>query len=72
MAVNPKQPLAPVDWIEWTQERPETPGTYLTAWSDGTVETYPIDQIQIQKTAIQSGPHQLTHWAANVAGPVDN
>lgn len=55
---------------------PDEPGSYLVAWDDGTVETYCIDQEEIDKgqvtfedwhfegrSKVYTGVTDATHWA---------
>ena len=55
---------------------PDNPGSYLVAWSDGTVETYNIDEEEIAKgfivfedwhfegrSKVYTGVTDATHWA---------
>ena len=51
------------DWKSWGDEQPAEPGMYLTYWCDGTLETYPLDQDELEAPAVTSGNTLLTHWA---------
>jgi len=50
-------------WKAWSEETPTEPGKYLTYWSDGTIETYPFDQYELEAHAVTIGTTVLTHWA---------
>jgi hypothetical protein len=58
--------------IEWhsVEMMPKEEGTYLVAFSDGTVETYPISERDIQTGVIQDGYARGLFWAENITGPV--
>lgn len=48
---------------------PKSEGTYLVAFSDGSVETYPISIRDIQTGVIQDGYARGVYWANNIQGP---
>lgn len=49
---------------------PKEEGTYLVAFDDGTVETYPIGYNDIQTGVIQDGYCRGIFWAETFKGPV--
>ena len=49
-------------------EMPEH-GTYLVAWDDGTVESYPFDDRDIQDGEIRSGSTKGLYWADPLPHP---
>ena len=48
---------------------PKTEGTYLVAFSDGTVETYPVSERDIKSGVIRDGYVSGIYWADNIEGP---
>ena len=48
---------------------PEEEGTYLVAWSDGTVESYPMDHRDITDGEIKSGGIVGVYWAEGIPHP---
>jgi hypothetical protein len=48
---------------------PEEEGTYLVAWSDGTVESYPMDHRDITDGEIKSGGVVGVYWAEGIPHP---
>jgi len=58
--------------IEWRtlDVMPKSEGTYLVAFSDGTVETYPISERDIKTGVIQDGYTRGIYWAENIEGPL--
>jgi len=48
---------------------PEEEGTYLVAWSDGTVESYPMDSRDITDGEIRSGSIVGVYWAEGIPHP---
>lgn len=59
--------------IDWNPiafgEMPEEEGTYLVAWSDGTVESYPMDSRDINDGEVRSGQAKGVYWAHNIEHP---
>ena len=57
--------------IHWRDmsEMPEDEVTYLVAFDDGTVETYPIGYGDIEKGVIQDGFCRGVYWAHTFKGP---
>lgn len=56
-------------WHQWSEERPPEPGTYLTYWSDDTIETFPLDEEDIEEEFITCCNEILLYWAHNVERP---
>lgn len=52
-------------------EMPHEPGLYLVAFSDGTVETYPMEPGEIGVGKIRSGNLTGEYWALNIGHPDD-
>jgi hypothetical protein len=52
-------------------EMPHEPGLYLVAFSDGTVETYPMEPGEINTGVIRSGNLKGEYWALNIGHPDD-
>ena len=50
-------------------EMPHDPGLYLVAFSDGTVETYPMRLGEINVGSIRSGNLSGEYWALNLEHP---
>ena len=50
-------------------EMPHDPGLYLVAFSDGTVESYPIEPGEINAGVIRSGNLVGEYWALNIEHP---
>lgn len=48
---------------------PEEEGTYLIAWNDGTVESYPMDHKDITDGEIKSGSVFGVYWAEGIPHP---
>ncbi len=57
--------------INWQSldKMPRSEGTYLVAFSDGAVETYPITQMDIKRGVIRDGYVEGIYWANNLEGP---
>lgn len=51
------------DWKSWNDEQPSEPGMYLTYWSDGILETYPLDQNELEAGMVFLQTAVLAHWA---------
>lgn len=52
-------------------EMPHDPGLYLVAFSDGTVESYPMESGEINDGVIRSGNLRGEYWALNIRHPDD-
>ena len=52
-----------VTWRNWADDQPPEAGTYLTYWSDGTLETYPLDENELERAVVMVHNAALTHWA---------
>ena len=50
-------------------EMPSEEGTYLVAWDDGSVESYPMDSKDINDGSIKSGNIHGIYWADNINHP---
>jgi len=50
-------------------EMPDAEGTYLVAFSDGSVESYPMDEKDIQDGEIRCGSAVGEWWAASPPHP---
>lgn len=50
-------------------ETPSEQGTYLVAWDDGTVESYPFDSRDIQDGQVKSGRSRGVYWAEPIPHP---
>lgn len=57
--------------IEWhdVAVMPQDEGTYLVAFDDGSVETYPIGYENIRSGVIQDGYCRGIFWAHSFKGP---
>lgn len=57
--------------IEWSEfdVMPARAGEYLVAFSDGTVETYPISDADIQRKAVRDGYTRGILWAQPIPAP---
>lgn len=59
--------------IEWYKiefgEMPDEEGTYLVAWDDGTVESYPMDERDINDGEVRSGSVKGLYWAKSIPHP---
>lgn len=59
--------------VEWYPiqfgEMPGEEGTYLVAWDDGSVESYPMDHQDIQDGEIRSGNIKGVYWARPIPHP---
>ena len=58
-----------IEWYSIADGMPETEGTYLVAFTDGTVETYPIEQDQINAGDIRDGNIHGVWWARCLSYP---
>jgi len=58
--------------IEWhdLSVMPEEEGTYLVAFDDGSVETYPMSYDDIRTGIIQDGYARGILWAHKIYGPL--
>ena len=52
-------------------DMPEEGGTYLVAWDDGTVESYPFDLRDIQSGTVTSGRVRGLYWARSIPHPTE-
>lgn len=50
-------------------EMPREAGTYLVAFSDGTVESYPMDDSDIGDGEIRAGAEKGLYWAHSIPHP---
>jgi len=64
--------MSKVNWIKWSDEKPESTGVYLTYWSDKALETYSVGIYEIHKDTIMSENSILLYWAENVDPPIGN
>jgi len=48
---------------------PDEEGTYLVAFDDGTVETYPMSERDIQTATVTDGYSKGIYWAYTFKGP---
>lgn len=63
--------MTTVNWVKWSDERPEESGVYLTYWSDGDVETFRFDDAgDLDREVITTGGSTLLYWTDNVEPPV--
>lgn len=51
------------NWIDGDEQWPEVPGTYLTYWSDGALETYKLDEKEIERGRVDLCGESLLFWA---------
>ena len=61
-----------IEWVEMDGKpgtMPDEEGLYLCAFSDGTVETFHIDNDDIHGGGWRLGACKLTHWADVPAHP---
>ncbi len=62
--------------IEWFPvdfgDMPSSPGTYLVAFSDGTVESYPMDENDITSGVIHAGHSTGLYWAMSIPHPTED
>ena len=63
--------MTKVEWVSWTVkgDAPDEPGNYLTYWSDGYIETFYLDEEDLEKSSITAGNSTLLYWADNVEPP---
>lgn len=59
--------------VEWYPiefgEMPSEQGTYLVAWDDGTVESYPMDERDINDGEVRAGSVKGLYWAESIPHP---
>jgi hypothetical protein len=59
--------------IHWNRiaagDMPDEQGTYLVAFSDGTVESYPMDSDDIVTGSIRAGAAKGLYWAESIPHP---
>ena len=59
--------------LEWEAimpgEMPEDEGTYLVAFSDGTVESFPMDTDDLLTGQIRAGAARGEYWANPIPHP---
>jgi len=58
-----------IEWYSIADEMPEVEGTYLVAFTDGSVETYPIEQDQINAGSVKDGNIHGVYWAKCLSSP---
>lgn len=58
-----------IEWYSIADQMPETEGTYLVAFTDGTVETYPIEQDQINAGSVKDGNIHGVYWSRCLSYP---
>jgi len=64
------QQLVSIQWYPVAYgEMPDVEGTYLVAFSDGTVESYPMDHKDIQDGEIHCGSAVGEWWAEGLPHP---
>jgi len=62
--------LVGIDWYPIAfGEMPSEEGTYLVAWDDGSVESYPMDDRDINDGEIRSGNAKGLYWAEPIPHP---
>ncbi len=57
-----------IRWYEMALP-PDEEGTYLVAFDDGTVETYPMSEKDIQTATVTDGYSKGIYWAYTFKGP---
>lgn len=68
--MNVKQ-IITIDWYPIAfGEMPDAEGTYLVAFSDGTVESYPMDHRDIKDGEVRCGQCVGEFWAQSPPHPV--
>jgi hypothetical protein len=53
----------PTTWTAWEDEKPPAAGNYLTFWTDGSLETFPLGEVTITLDYVAVSGESLTHWA---------
>lgn len=62
--------IAVLEWKAITPgEMPEDEGTYLVAFSDGTVESFPMDRDDLLTGQIRAGAAKGEYWANPIPHP---
>lgn len=62
--------VAVINWNEvQAGNMPDTEGTYLVAFSDGTVESYPMDSDDLVAGIIRAGEARGVYWAQSIPHP---
>ena len=62
--------IAVLDWKAITTgEMPTEEGTYLVAFSDGTVESFPMDTDDLVSGQIRAGTARGEYWANPIPHP---
>ena len=62
--------IAVIDWKAiGNGEMPEEEGTYLVAFSDGTVESFPMDGDDLNSGQIRAGAARGEYWANPIPHP---
>jgi hypothetical protein len=62
--------IAVLEWKAITPgEMPEDEGTYLVAFSDGTVESFPMDTDDLLTGQIRAGAAKGEYWANPIPHP---
>jgi len=50
-------------------DMPDCEGTYLVAFDDGSVESYPMDQDELISGSIRAGRTSGVYWAESIPHP---
>ena len=63
--------MTKVEWVSCTGTGswPDEPGNYLNYWSDSSIETFYLDDEDLEKSSITVGNSTLLYWADNVEPP---
>jgi len=62
-----------IDWRPVEQgSMPRNEGSYLVAFNDGAVETYPMSDNDIKRGVITDGSSHGLYWAEGLPSPVDD
>ena len=70
--MNVKQ-IITIDWYPIAfGEMPDAEGTYFVAFSDGTVESYPMDHRDIKDGEVMCGQCVGEFWAQSPPHPVSS
>ena len=60
-----------IDWRPVEQGRmPRQEGTYLVAFDDGAVETYPMSEQDIKRGVVTDGQSHGLYWAEGLPSPI--
>ena len=61
-----------IDWRPVIQGgMPRNEGTYLVAFDDGAVETYPMSHQDIKRGVVTDGQAHGLYWAEGIPSPFD-